>query len=145
MPNISVAKSAGFCFGVNRAITIVNDLIDEGKKVCTLGPIIHNMEVVNELKQRGCRPIDSIDELTDGETLVIRSHGVKKSIIDELDSKNTDYKDATCPFVKKIHRIVSEADPEKDVVLVAGNHEHPEVEGIISNCQNFGNYSTKEL
>ena len=72
MPNISVAKSAGFCFGVNRAITIVNDLIDEGKKVCTLGPIIHNMEVVNELKQRGCRPIDSIDELTDGETLVIR-------------------------------------------------------------------------
>ena len=135
MPNISVAKSAGFCFGVNRAITIVNDLIDEGKKVCTLGPIIHNMEVVNELKQRGCRPIESIDDLTDGETLVIRSHGVKKSIIDELDSKNIDYKDATCPFVKKIHRIVSEADPEKDVVLVAGNHEHPEVEGIISNCE----------
>ena len=137
MPNTNVRKadSAGFCFGVNRAITIVNDLIDEGKKVCTLGPIIHNMEVVNELKERGCRPIESIDELSDGETLVIRSHGVKKSIIDELDSKNIDYKDATCPFVKKIHRIVSEADPEKDVVLVAGNHEHPEVEGIISNCK----------
>ena len=100
-----------------------------------MGPIIHNMEVVNELKERGCRPIESIDELSDGETLVIRSHGVKKSIIDELDSKNIDYKDATCPFVKKIHRIVSEADPEKDVVLVAGNHEHPEVEGIISNCK----------
>ena len=132
---IRKAKSAGFCFGVNRAITIVNDLIDEGKKVCTLGPIIHNMEVVNELKERGCRPIESIDELSDGETLVIRSHGVKKSIIDELDSKNIGYKDATCPFVKKIHRIVSEADPEKDVVLVAGNHEHPEVEGIISNCK----------
>ena len=137
MPNTNVRKadSAGFCFGVNRAITIVNDLIDEGKKVCTLGPIIHNMEVVNELKERGCRPIESIEELSDGETLVIRSHGVKKSIIDELDSKNIDYKDATCPFVKKIHRIVSEADPEKDVVLVAGNHEHPEVEGIISNCK----------
>ena len=137
MPNTNVRKadSAGFCFGVNRAITIVNNLIDEGKKVCTLGPIIHNMEVVNELKERGCRPIESIDELSDGETLVIRSHGVKKSIIDELDSKNIDYKDATCPFVKKIHRIVSEADPEKDVVLVAGNHEHPEVEGIISNCK----------
>ena len=135
MPSIKKADSAGFCFGVNRAITIVNDLIDEGKKVCTLGPIIHNMEVVNELKERGCRPIESIDELSDGETLVIRSHGVKKSIIDELDSKNIDYKDATCPFVKKIHRIVSEADPEKDVVLVAGNHEHPEVEGIISNCK----------
>ena len=78
MPNTNVRKadSAGFCFGVNRAITIVNDLIDEGKKVCTLGPIIHNMEVVNELKERGCRPIESIDELSDGETLVIRSHGV---------------------------------------------------------------------
>ena len=145
MPNISVAKSAGFCFGVNRAITIVNDLIDEGKKVCTLGPIIHNMEVVNELKERGCRPIESIEELSDGETLVIRSHGVKKSIIDELDSKNIDYKDATCPFVKKIHRIVSQANPETDVVLVAGNPEHPEVEGIISNCKgDFYTFNNEE-
>ncbi len=138
--NIRKADSAGFCFGVNRAITIVNDLIGEGAKVCTLGPIIHNMEVVRELKERGCRPIESIDELSDGETLVIRSHGVKKSVIDELDKRGVDYRDATCPFVKKIHRIVSEAEPEKDVVLVAGNPEHPEVEGIISNCR--GDYYT---
>ncbi len=132
---IKKADSAGFCFGVNRAITIVNDLIGEGKTVCTLGPIIHNMEVVRELKERGCRPIESIDELQEGETLVIRSHGVKKSVIDELNSRGIDFKDATCPFVRKIHRIVSEAEPGTDVVLVAGNHEHPEVEGIISNCK----------
>ena len=132
---IKKADSAGFCFGVNRAITIVNDLIGEGKTVCTLGPIIHNMEVVRELKERGCRPIESIDELKEGETLVIRSHGVKKSVIDELNSRGIDFKDATCPFVRKIHRIVSEAEPGTDVVLVAGNHEHPEVEGIISNCK----------
>ncbi len=132
---IRKADSAGFCYGVNRAITIVNDLIGEGARVCTLGPIIHNMEVVRELKERGCRPIENIDELKEGETLVIRSHGVKKSVIDELNAKKIDYRDATCPFVKKIHRIVSQANPETDVVLVAGNPEHPEVEGIISNCK----------
>ena len=132
---IKKADSAGFCYGVNRAINIVNDLIGEGARVCTLGPIIHNMEVVRELKERGCRPIENIDELKEGETLVIRSHGVKKSVIDELNARGVDYRDATCPFVKKIHRIVSQANPETDVVLVAGNPEHPEVEGIISNCK----------
>lgn len=132
--NIKKADSAGFCFGVNRAINIVNELLEQGARVCTLGPIIHNMEVVRELKERGCRPIESIDELEEGETLVIRSHGVKKSVFDELKEKNIDYKDATCPFVKKIHKIVGGANPETDAVLVAGNPEHPEVEGIISNC-----------
>ncbi len=142
---IKKADSAGFCYGVNRAINIVNDLIGEGAKVCTLGPIIHNMEVVRELKERGCRPIESIDELKEGETLVIRSHGVKKSVIDELNARGVDYRDATCPFVKKIHRIVSQANPETDVVLVAGNPEHPEVEGIISNCKgDFFTFNNEE-
>ena len=142
---IKKADSAGFCYGVNRAINIVNDLIGEGAKVCTLGPIIHNMEVVRELKERGCRPIENIDELKEGETLVIRSHGVKKSVIDELNARGVDYRDATCPFVKKIHRIVSQANPETDVVLVAGNPEHPEVEGIISNCKgDFYTFNNEE-
>ena len=142
---IKKADSAGFCYGVNRAINIVNDLIGEGAKVCTLGPIIHNMEVVRELKERGCRPIENIDELKEGETLVIRSHGVKKSVIDELNARGVDYRDATCPFVKKIHRIVSQANPETDVVLVAGNPEHPEVEGIISNCKgDFFTFNNEE-
>jgi len=142
---IKKADSAGFCYGVNRAINIVNDLIGEGARVCPLGPIIHNMEVVRELKERGCRPIENIDELKEGETLVIRSHGVKKSVIDELNARGVDYRDATCPFVKKIHRIVSQANPETDVVLVAGNPEHPEVEGIISNCKgDFFTFNNEE-
>lgn len=133
--NIKKANSAGFCFGVNRAIKMVEELLDKNYKVCTLGPIIHNMEVVRELEQRGCRPVESVDELKDGEILVIRSHGVPQSVIDELEEKAADYKDATCPFVKKIHTTVSSADPENDVVLIAGNKEHPEVCGIIGHCK----------
>ena len=132
--SIKKAESAGFCFGVNRAINIVDDLISQNIKVCTLGPIIHNMEMVRELKEQGCRPIDDISELCDGETLVIRSHGVPKSVIDALEKNHINYKDATCPFVKKIHNIVAKTDPNTDVVLIAGNKDHPEVQGIIGNC-----------
>lgn len=132
--SIKKAESAGFCFGVNRAINIVEDLIAQNVKVCTLGPIIHNMEMVGELKNKGCRPIDDISELEENETLVIRSHGVPKSVIDSLEKNNVDYKDATCPFVKKIHNIVASADSDNDIVLIAGNKNHPEVEGIIGNC-----------
>lgn len=132
--SIKKAESAGFCFGVNRAINIVENLIAQNVKVCTLGPIIHNMEMVGELKNKGCRPIDDISKLEENETLVIRSHGVPKSVIDSLEKNNVDYKDATCPFVKKIHNIVASADSDNDIVLIAGNKNHPEVEGIIGNC-----------
>ena len=128
------AESAGFCFGVNRAVNMVKELLAENTKVCTLGPIIHNMEMVEELRQKGCRPVDSIDDAQPGETLVIRSHGVPKSVTDALDQGGIPYRDATCPFVKKIHRIVADTDPERDVVLIAGNRSHPEVMGIIGNC-----------
>lgn len=132
--SIKKADSAGFCFGVNRAINIVNELLEQGIRVCTLGPIIHNMEMVRELEQRGCVPVESIDELTGDSTLVIRSHGVERRIINELECRNISYKDATCPFVKKIHRIVSDTNPESDVVIIAGNKNHPEVCGIIGHC-----------
>ena len=135
--SIKKADSAGFCFGVNRAISMVKDLVDHDVKVCTLGPIIHNMEVVRELEQHGCRPVESIGEINEGEILVIRSHGVPKTVIDELDKKGIEYQDATCPFVKKIHRIVSEAVVGEEVVLIAGNASHPEVKGIIGNCKNI--------
>lgn len=133
--SLKKADSAGFCFGVSRAVEMVSDLLSQGKKVCTLGPIIHNMEMVEELRKKGCRPINSINELGEDEILVIRSHGVPKSVIDELEKSGLDYRDATCPFVKKIHRLVAEADPEKDIVLIAGNRSHPEVRGIIGNCE----------
>ena len=129
------AESAGFCFGVSRAVEIVNDLLREGKKVCTLGPIIHNTEMVRELREKGCRPIERVEELSPDEILVIRSHGVPKSVIDSLNAAGIPYKDATCPFVKKIHRLVAEADPEHDLMLIAGNQNHPEVQGIIGNCR----------
>ena len=132
--SIIVAKSAGFCFGVNRAINIVNSLLDKNVKVSTLGPIIHNMEVVNELESRGCKAVSSIDEVENGATLVIRSHGVPKYVIDKLDENGVKYEDATCPFVKKIHNIVANPDNKDGIVLIAGNSVHPEVEGIIGHC-----------
>mgnify|MGYP000968061156 FL=1 len=132
--SITVAKSAGFCFGVNRAINIVNSLLDKNVKVSTLGPIIHNMEVVNELESRGCKAVSSIDEVENGATLVIRSHGVPKYVIDKLVENGVKYEDATCPFVKKIHNIVENPDNKDGIVLIAGNSVHPEVEGIIGHC-----------
>ena len=132
--SITVARSAGFCFGVNRAINIVNSLLDKGVSVFTLGPIIHNMEVVKELESRGCKAVKSIDEVGDSSTLVIRSHGVPKYVIDKLDDNGVKYEDATCPFVKKIHNIVANPDNKDGIVLIAGNSVHPEVEGIVGYC-----------
>lgn len=132
--NIKKADSAGFCFGVNRAINIVNELLEKGNKVCTLGPIIHNMEMVHELEKRGCKAIDDIAGIKDDSMLVIRSHGVERSVIDNLEKRGIKYKDATCPFVKKIHKIVSNTKPGSDIVIIAGNKNHPEVCGIMGHC-----------
>ena len=131
---IRVAKTAGFCFGVKRAVEIVYNMLDEGKRVCTLGPIIHNMEMVNELKERGCNSIDSVEECPEGATVVIRSHGVGKNVYDKLSELGIDYVDATCPFVKKIHRIVKQAGEQNIPVLIAGNKNHPEIQGIMGHC-----------
>lgn len=133
--SIEKAESAGFCFGVNRAINIVNELLSKNVKVCTLGPIIHNMEVVHEFEERGCRVVDNIEQANSNETLVIRSHGVAQNVIDLLVKNNIKYDDATCPFVKKIHKTVSCANSENDIVLIAGNKSHPEVCGIIGHCK----------
>lgn len=132
--SIKVAKTAGFCFGVNRAVTMVYDLINEGKKVCTLGPIIHNMEMVKELESKDCKAIEKVEDCPKDCTLVIRSHGVSKSVIEKITELNLSYVDATCPFVKKIHNIVLKAGQENKTVLIAGNKNHPEVQGIIGHC-----------
>ena len=132
--SIHVAKTAGFCFGVNRAVDIVNSMLDKGEKVCTLGPIIHNMEMVSELEKRGCKAIDSIDDCPKDSTIVIRSHGVSKDVMDSIVEAGLSCVDATCPFVKKIHNIVTEAGEEGIPVLIAGNKNHPEVQGIIGHC-----------
>lgn len=131
---VKLAKTAGFCFGVDRAVNLVYDLVEKGEKVCTLGPIIHNSQLVSDLESRGVKIIDNISECPEGYTVVIRTHGVEKSIIDEAVESNIRYIDATCPFVSKIHRIVSE-QPKDTVTLIAGDENHPEVMGIRSYCK----------
>lgn len=126
----TLAKTAGFCFGVNRAVNLVYDLLDKGERVATLGPIIHNPQLVAELETRGVRIIASPKEAEPGETVVIRSHGVEQSIYNEMESRSISYADATCPFVAKIHRIVAKAAAEGKTVLIVGDPNHPEVVGI---------------
>ena len=134
---VIVAKTAGFCFGVKRAVDQVYRQIEEGKKpIYTYGPIIHNEEVVRELETKGVKIIENeeaLSELTAG-TVVIRSHGVAQKIYKLLEEKKLDIVDATCPFVKKIHRIVHEHSAAGEQVVIIGNEGHPEVEGIKGWC-----------
>jgi ribosomal protein S1/(E)-4-hydroxy-3-methyl-but-2-enyl pyrophosphate reductase len=130
--NIQVAKSAGFCFGVNRAVKMVNDLLESGKKVYTLGPIIHNPQTLSELEARGVKIVSSPDEVPKDGTIVIRSHGIPRDVFDRIQTLGLDYADATCPFVGKIHSIVSKANG--GIVLIAGDAAHPEVQGIVGHC-----------
>ncbi len=144
---ITLAKTAGFCFGVNRAVQMVYDLVDNGEKVCTLGPIIHNSQMVEELKSRGVRVVNSPDEARADETLVIRSHGVGKSTYESAEKAGVKVCDATCPFVAKIHKIVAEQSKLGDTILIAGDEAHHEVIGIIGHCVSdyFVFSSEKEL
>ena len=129
--NIKLAKTAGFCFGVDRAVKLVYDLLREGKKVCTLGPIIHNAQLVSELESKGVRIVSSPSEVCADETLVIRSHGVSRDVYEEAERLSLSVADATCPFVSKIHKIVSNA---RGAVVIAGDPKHQEVLGIIGHC-----------
>ncbi len=131
---IKLAETAGFCFGVNRAVNTVYELLGEGKKVCTLGPIIHNPQLVGELGKQGVKVVENVDEVTEGEILVIRSHGVPKAVTDRADEMGIDTVDATCPFVTKIHNIVSEASEKGQPVLIAGDEAHSEVIGIVGHA-----------
>ena len=131
--DVVVAKSAGFCFGVKRAVETVYAEVEKGKKIYTFGPIIHNEEVVKDLEEKGVVVLESEEELknlTEG-TVIIRSHGVEKRIQKMIEDKGLECIDATCPFVKRIHRIVEEAGNENKEVVIAGNPGHPEVEGIV--------------
>ena len=132
---IKLAKTAGFCFGVNRAVDLVYSMLDEGKRVCTLGPLIHNPQVIADLEARGTRIIDEPSQANPGETLVVRAHGVTAAVEEEINSMDIECCNATCPFVKKIHRLVSDKVNENTAVLVAGDAKHPEVQGIVGHCK----------
>ncbi|MDE5768836.1 MAG: bifunctional 4-hydroxy-3-methylbut-2-enyl diphosphate reductase/30S ribosomal protein S1, partial [Oscillospiraceae bacterium] len=105
---VRIADPAGYCYGVNRAVRKAEQALDEGKPVATLGPIIHNTDVVNALQKRGARIISEVSELHPGEYVVIRSHGVARRVYDEIHEKGNPVIDATCPYVKRIHHIVAE-------------------------------------
>lgn len=130
---ITVAKSAGFCFGVQRAVdSVYKELEENSGKIYTFGPIIHNEQVVEDLNKRGIEVIDTVEQLKkikEG-TVVIRSHGVAKEIYDILEQQKLKMVDATCPFVKKIHNIVLDESNSGKTIIIIGNDNHPEVEGI---------------
>ena len=129
---VTLAKSAGFCFGVKRAVDMVYEEAQKKEQVYTFVPIIHNEQVVTDLQKKGVAVLNSIDELKDLKegTVIIRSHGVSKDVYDILQKENIRIVDATCPFVKKIHNIVKKHTEENENVVIIGNAKHPEVEGI---------------
>lgn len=135
MNKVIVAESAGFCFGVDRAVKMVYNELERNTKVATFGEIIHNQDVVNDMRSRGARVVDSVEELLPDETVVIRSHGVGKDIYRKIAEKGNRMLDATCPFVSKIHKIVAEKSKDGYMILIAGDVNHPEVQGIIGHCE----------
>ncbi len=133
---VKLAKNAGFCFGVKRAMEAVNREIQKGGKIYTYGPIIHNMAVVKDLEKQGVFALNSweeVEKITSG-TLIIRSHGAPKWVFDALEEKGITYVDATCPFVKRIHGIVERESYNGSKILIVGDKDHPEVEGIRGWC-----------
>ncbi|WP_322180405.1 bifunctional 4-hydroxy-3-methylbut-2-enyl diphosphate reductase/30S ribosomal protein S1 [Neglectibacter caecimuris] len=131
---VTVAQTAGFCFGVDRAVNTVYELLKSGKKAATLGPIIHNPQLVEDLRKRGVKIVESPREVSPGYTLVIRSHGVPESVEAEIEELGLPCVDATCPFVKKIHQLAKRAGEEGKPFLLFGDRDHPEVQGIIGHC-----------
>ena len=134
MASVTVAHSAGFCFGVKRAVDIVYQAIREGKRVYTLGAIIHNAQMVDELARQGVRILERPEDAGPGDTVIIRSHGVGRDIYERLRAQGAEIIDATCPYVAKIHRIVSGPFEEDTTILIAGDPKHPEVQGTLGHC-----------
>ena len=147
MQRITLAESAGFCFGVNRAVKLLEELVKKNQNVFTLGPIIHNPQVIKYFENKGVRIIDSPDECKEGDLIVVRTHGIPKDMMEKVKSISPNYCNATCPFVTKIHKIVSENSLKENVTLIAGDKSHPEVIGIRSYCngRSFVFNSEKEL
>ncbi len=129
---VILAESAGFCFGVERAVNTVYEQVDK-ENVYTYGPIIHNEEVVKDLESKGVRVIENAADFknTENGTVIIRSHGVSKKVYDDLKNTGVEIIDATCPFVLKIHTIVREESEAGTQIVIIGNEKHPEVEGIM--------------
>ncbi len=131
---ITVSESAGFCFGVDRAVQMVYEALERKVPVATLGPIIHNKDVVDDMVRRGARIIEDVSELRPEEHVVIRSHGVGRQVYEAIEALGNPVIDATCPFVARIHKIVAEKTAKGYFILIAGDESHPEVQGIVGHC-----------
>ena len=142
--SVTVAKNAGFCFGVSRAVELVEQSAAGGKQVATLGPIIHNRHVVEKFEKLGVKVIAVPADATADMTVIIRSHGVTKRVIEELEAKGAQIIDATCPFVKRIHGIVAKAREEGRLPIIIGTRAHPEVEGIAGWCDDCRIFESPE-
>ena len=130
---VILAKSAGFCFGVKRAVETVYEQTGKGGRIYTYGPIIHNETVVKDLEEKGVRVLEQaadLERLTEG-TVIIRSHGVSKAVMERIGERGLVCIDATCPFVKRIHTIVEKESRAGKQIVIVGNPGHPEVEGIM--------------
>lgn len=141
---VILAKTAGFCFGVDRAVNMAYELANSGARAATLGQLIHNSLVTDDLAAKGVRIISSPAEAQRGETVIIRAHGVAAEVYEELKGTGAEICDATCPFVKKIHRIVAENSGEDTEVIIAGDPNHPEVIGIKGHCKGEVNIFNSE-
>lgn len=141
---VILAKTAGFCFGVDRAVNMAYELANSGARAATLGQLIHNSLVTDDLAAKGVRIISSPAEAQRGETVIIRAHGVAAEVYEELNGTGAEICDATCPFVKKIHRIVAENSGEDTEVFIAGDPNHPEVIGIKGHCKGEVNIFNSE-
>ena len=140
---IVLDECAGFCFGVRRAVDTVYEQLEKGKTIYTYGSVVHNEVVVQELAKRGVKVLEdkaSLLALPPGKgeekaAVVIRAHGVPEEIYGILEQKGLECVDATCPFVKRIHRIVREQSAQGKHIVIVGNPGHPEVEGILGMCR----------
>ena len=134
--NVTVAKTAGFCFGVDNAVKSAFALAESpecaGRRIFTFGPLIHNDALVKKLEEMNIRVIESPDEAEPGDVVIIRAHGVPEGVIDALEQKGVTVKDATCPFVKKIHELVKREHEAGRRIIIIGDGQHPEVIGIKS-------------
>ncbi len=134
---VRLADSLGFCFGVQRAVDTVYEKLSEGKKLYTLGPIIHNEDVVKDLEEKGVEIIETEDDirnLTEG-TIIIRAHGIPQKTEELIKDRGLEMIDATCPFVKRIHKTVQKESEDGAEIIIVGNAGHPEVLGIVGWCK----------
>ena len=142
--SITVAKNAGFCFGVSRAVELVEQAAASGKKVYTLGPIIHNRHAVGRFEEMGVKVLEKPSDAPADSTVIIRSHGVSRAVEEELRSRCAEIIDATCPFVKRIHGLVSQAEEEGRLPVIIGTRSHPEVQAIAGWCGDCRIFETPE-